>query len=162
MTLSNLKISANISGKVTKSPTDGSTQIDDYTESLARNTEIPSDANLLYHTKMTVTNGGSQNIDLSGTLEDALGQSCVFSKVYAFLIVNLNTSTGNVVRVGNSNWATWLGSATDYVVVGPKGHLCLSSPVDGYAVTASTADILTIANPGGTSINIRVVIVGKS
>ena len=60
-----------------------------------------------------------------------------------------------------SNFAAWLGTATDKVKIGAKGCLLLSSPVDGYVVTNSTADVLKIANPGATAIDCSVMIVGK-
>lgn len=54
-----------------------------------------------------------------------------------------------------------MANATDIVHVGPGGILILTSPVDGYAVTAATGDILKI-DSGAATINYTIVIWGRS
>ena len=121
----------------------------------------PSDATIFYHDRLTVTNGSNQSLDLYGTLTDQLGNTITFAKVYGFLVVNRSTTSGDVLHVGNSNFAAYLGSATDYVIVGPGGFFMLNNPLFGYTVTTSTADIFKIANPGANNISIDIGIIGK-
>lgn len=156
-----LKVNAQIAAILDLTRNDGSVQVDDYS-AIGKSVNVPSDANLLYHQKVTVTAGSNATVDLSGSLTNALGEACVFAKVYAIMIINLNTVSGDYVDVGNSNFATWLGSATDTVKVGPKGVLLVTSPVDGHTVTASTGDILKIAAPGSNNVNVHIVVLGKS
>lgn len=158
-TLTKLSMQGRITGVMTKSEDDGTQQIDTFDQSVFSNAE-PSDATKMYHTRVTVSNGGSTDFDLDA-LTNQLGVSTAFTVVYGFYIRNRNTATGDNIRVGNSDFATWLGSATDYVVVGPKGCLFLASNIDGYAVTASTGDVLTIAVPGGNNVIVDICIVGK-
>jgi len=47
------------------------------------------------------------------------------------------------------------------VNVGPDGYLLVWSPIDGYAVTATSADILQI-DPGANTIAYDIVIIGTS
>lgn len=158
LAFSGLKATASLGGKVTKTSTDGSVQVNNFTLAFAGS--VPEDVTIWFHNQYTIAGSGSQVLDLSGTLEDAMGDSAVFTKVYGFIVKNLSTTANNVVEVGASNFAAWLGSATDYVVVGPNGCLFLFT-TDGYTVTNSTADVFTIANPGGSSINVQVGIIGK-
>lgn len=48
----------------------------------------------------SIASGGSQSLDLSGSLEDCFGDSMVFSKVYGILVINKTATTGKVVRLG--------------------------------------------------------------
>ena len=162
--LSSVAISADIVGVLTQTHTDGTIQKDVHT---GQGTSVtPSDANILYHTKVTITGSGSSTFDLSGALTNALGNAAVFSKVYAIKIENLATTTGKNIRVGNAGtgtgFYTWADAETSYVTVGASGVFLLASCVDGYAVTATTGDILKLANPGGSSIDVEVTILGKS
>src|SRR5690606_30510344 len=63
---------------------------------------VPSDATILLHDRYTIATGADLELDLSGSLEDQLGQSAVFTKVYGFVVANLSTTSGEVIRVGNS------------------------------------------------------------
>ena len=146
-----------------KTLTDGSTQTDPLSEAQSRNVYVPSDATILYHNKFTITAAGNQQFDLSGTLKDALGQNAIYTKVYGLLVSNLDTTVGDFIWVGGggTNFETWLGATGDKIKVGPKGVLYLMSPVDGYVVTATSADILEISAPGANNIDIYVAILGK-
>jgi len=159
LTLDNKQASLTFGAKSTKSSTDGSVQVENFFLSFAPT--VPSDTALFFHNKYAISGSGNQSIDLSGALTDLLGQSSVFTVVYGFCVINLNATPGDTIEVGNSNFAAWLGSATDKVVVGPTGCLFLFSGVGGYIVTASSADIFKIANPGSNSINVSVGILGK-
>ncbi len=147
-----------LGAKVTKESADGSTQINDFFLSFAPT--VPSDTTIWFHNIYTIASAGSQTLDLSGALTDLLGQSCVFTKLYGMLIVNTATVAGTLIHVGNSNFAAFLGSATDLIKVGPNGGLFLFRD-DGYTVTNSTADILTIAVPGGAGVDVKVGLIGK-
>ncbi len=157
-TLTSPQFAATMAALVTKTCSDGTVLTDG---NKLTNSEVPSDATIWFHEKYTVTAGSDQQLDLSGTLTDQLGQSAVFTKVYGFLIRNLATSGSNNLQIGGSNFAAWLGASNDLVVIGPLGMLFVTSPVNGYTVTNSTADILKIANPGGANIDCVVGIIGK-
>lgn len=159
MALTGYSVSGKVAGKITKTHADGSQQFDDFSFPILL---TPSDADLLFHNQYSIAGSGSQNIDLSGALTDAVGQSCVFSKVYAVMIYVTTATPGTIVNIGNSNFLTWLGATGDLVKLGPTGLLILANTIDGYAVTASTGDILTIANPGGSGVTVKVAILGKA
>jgi hypothetical protein len=118
-------------------------------------------ADLVWHDKITVAGSGSQDIDLSGTLTNALGVSCVFAKVKEIFIENLS-ATKTLTIFGDANSVGILGAAVQTLILKPSGKLYLSAPLDGYTVTAATGDILQIANEAGASADVNVWIVGTS
>jgi hypothetical protein len=160
--VSKLKITTQIKATISKVLADGSVPALDYAAGLFE--EVPSDANLLYVNGFSIASGGSQSLDLSGSLEDLFGDACVFAKVYSLLVINLATATTKVVHVGgDSNHLPIFGAGADYAIVGPKGAFQVSSCLDGWTVTAGTGDIVKVANPGGgTAISVAIAILGKS
>lgn len=158
MIVSNLVLQARLTAGVSASNADGT----QYSATPQFNTnDLPSDASIVLHNKYTVAGGANVSIDLNGTFINNLGETVNLTKVYALAVRNSNATPGNLLEVGNNNFHMWLGSATDKVKLGPKGTLFLNSPVDGYVVTPTTADTLKITNPGATSIDFTVFLVGK-
>lgn len=153
-----LILAADIKFDTTQTLGDGSVQ----TESFRNNgyAQLPSDASKFWHKNYTLSGNGTQDIELDN-LTDHFGNSLVFAKVYAFLVRNLASTTGYFISVGDTDWAAWLGATGDKVKVGPLGCLFLSSPVDGYTVTSTTADTMTITNGTNNSVDIKVTIIGK-
>lgn len=73
-------------------------------------------------------------------------------------------NTNNVVVGGaaSNGFINWVGDATDVINVRPGGVFMLVAPDStAYAVTASTGDILKVANSSsGTSVTYTIVIIG--
>lgn len=121
-----------------------------------------SKVDAVYSERITVS--GATTRDLRGSLTGETGGStAVFPIVVGLFLVNLSTTAGETVHVGGGGsnpWITWLGAAGDLVKVGPGGFLALWSPVDGYATTAGTADILTLDRATGSP-QVDLLIVGR-
>jgi len=123
-------------------------------------------ADKIWSDRRTISASSSENIDLAGALTDALGAALTFARVKALIIKASSANVNNVVVGGHGSaaWATWVSDATDKVVVRPGGFLAFAAP-DGtaYAVTATTADMLTVANSSsGSSVTYDIVIIGAS
>jgi len=121
-------------------------------------------ANQAFSDTRTLTASSTENLDLAGSLLDAFGNTLTFTKVKA-LIVTASAANTNDVLVGgaaSNAMATFFGDATDVVKVKPGGTLLLMAPESaGYAVTASTGDLLKIANSSsGTSVTYTIIIIG--
>lgn len=105
-------------------------------------------------------------LDLRGTalksLADA-GTAVTFPIVMGFLVKNRSTTTGQYLTVGGGSnpFISWLTATGDGVLVGPGGFHCIWSPIDGYATTEDTGDILTITPATGT-IPFDVLLLGRS
>ena len=162
MEVSKLKITAQIAATLKKTLGDGSQPALEY--ALGLFSTVPDDANLLFVNGYSIASGGSQSLDLSGSLEDCFGDAMVFSKVYGILVLNKVATTGKVLQLGaDANHLPIINDKTKYETIGPSGCYMKVDPVDGITVTAGTGDILKIANPGGgTAIDVAVAILGKA
>lgn len=134
------------------------------TVSLASGTGA-SQADLLFTDTRTIAASGTEDLDLAGSLVDALGNTLTFVTVKAILIKASSANTNNVT-VSPAAANGFLGpfnAAADLVSVPPGGMFMVQAPVAGWTVTAGTGDLLTIANSGaGTGVTYDVIIVGTS
>jgi hypothetical protein len=107
----------------------------------------------------------SESIDLAGTLTSQLtGATVTFAEVTAIIIRNNATTTAYKLLVGGAaanQFINWVAAANDIVHIGPGGIFVLTSPVDGFAVTAGTGDILKI-DSGAVTISYSIVVIGRS
>jgi len=94
------------------------------------------------------------DLDLAGTLTDALGAACVFARVKLLLAWAPAANTANV-EIGGDAAAALFGfkDPTDVLSIRPGGVILLMAPdATGYAITATTADILQFAPSAGTQL----------
>lgn len=90
--------------------------------------------------------GAAQNYDLFGALTDAFNQTINLITLKEILIVNLSTNTAHSLSVGG-NFLNAIGSGSQGPVVLAAGDdFGLSSPVNGYPITNTTAERVTL-NP---------------
>lgn len=113
----------------------------------------------------TLAASATENLDLAGTLADPLGVTVTFAKVKAIYVRAAAANTNNVC-VGGAASNAFVGpfaDATDVVCVRPGGVLLVTAPAGGWTVTASTGDLLKVANSGaGTGVTYDVIIIGTS
>ena len=122
-------------------------------------------ADRLYHARPTVSVSSTTSLDLAGSLTDTLGQAVTFVNVRGMLIRNRETTSGLEIRIGGNvnDFRSWLGATAHKVFLDAGGMLLITSPVDGYAVTAGTADVLDLVNPSASStVSLDVFIWGTS
>lgn len=113
----------------------------------------------------TLSASATENLDLSGSLGAPLGGSAVFADVKVLRVRAAAGNTNNVV-IGGAGSNTWVGpfaNATDKISIPPGGCFEVVHPGAGWTVTASTGDILLVANSGsGTSVSYDIEIAGGS
>lgn len=121
-------------------------------------------AQKLFSDTRTIAISGTDDLDLSGVLTDAYGNVLSLTKVKAIIIQADPANTNDVVVGGaaSNQVASIFGAVTQTIKVKPGGVFAIVAPdVNGYAVTAATADLLRIANSGaGTSVNYTIIIIG--
>lgn len=114
----------------------------------------------------TLSASSSEELDMAGVLTDALGGSITFASVKAILIKAAAGNSNDVIVGGAASnaFATMFGDSSDTLKVPPGGAIVLADfGAAGFAVTASTGDLLKIANGGsGTSVSYDIIIVGDS
>lgn len=123
-------------------------------------------ADRIFSDQRTLTASSTENLDLAGTLTDVYGATITFARVKAIIIGAASGNTNNVVVGGHASAAfvNWVSDATDKIVVRPGGLFVLAATdATGYAVTATTGDMLTVANSSsGTSVTYDVIVIGSS
>lgn len=123
-------------------------------------------ADLLFSDTRTLAASASESLDLAGSLVDVLGNTLTFARVKGLIVTAAAANTNDVV-IGGAASAPFIGpfaDATDKLKIKPGGIVALFSPgATSYPVTATTADLLQVANGGaGTSVAYDIVIIGAS
>lgn len=122
-------------------------------------------ADKMFSDQRTLAASATENLDLAGVLADPLGATLTFVHVKTIYFHASSANTNNVC-VGGAASNTFVGpfaDATDIVCVPPGGVALFSTPGAGWTVTASTGDILKVANSSsGTGVTYDVVIIGTS
>ncbi len=135
----------------------------DYTQLLSSGTGANQASNM-FHDVRTIAASGTDNLDLSGVLTNVFGVTLVFTKIKALFVKAAAANTNDVLLGNGANpFIGPFGAAgASVVTVKPGGIALFVAPdVNGYAVTASTGDILKVANSSsGTSVTYDIVILG--
>lgn len=103
----------------------------------------------------------SETLDLQN-LTGPFGETHVLTKVKTLVIRNESTTSGHVLKVGGaaSNiFASIVDNANDIIIVPPKGILVLTSPFDGFTVSATVKNLKIDA--GANSIQYTIQIEGS-
>ena len=121
---------------------------------------------LLWSDTRTLDASTSEDIDLAGVLTDAaFGTTLTFARIKAILIYNKLAANKRLSIGGAASnaFVNWVGDASDVINVDPGGTFLLINPTaTGYAVTASTGDILKITNASGGATTYDIFILGAS
>lgn len=126
-----------------------------------------SQADKVWHDERTLAASANDDLDLTALTQSIYGSTVTtsFAKVKGILIVVTTTTTAYYLTVGaaaSAEWTAPFNAAGDKVKVGANSALLLSSVVDGWAVTDTSADTLRISNPSAGSVTYRITIWGAS
>lgn len=132
--------------------------------SLVEGTDATNKANIMFADTRTVALSANENIDLSGALSDAFGASIVAAEIVAIYIAAAaaNVNSVQVTRPASNGFIGPFMATGDGVTIKP-GEYALFVSQSGWAVTATTGDLLNIANSGaGTSVQYDIIVVGRT
>jgi hypothetical protein len=120
--------------------------------------------NQVFSDTRTLALSTSESLDLAGGLTNGLGAAVTFTKVKAIIVIAA-AGNGDNIEVGgaaSNALVNWVGDATDVVNVPPGGMFMITAPdATGFAVTASTGDLLKIANAdSAASATYTVILLG--
>lgn len=120
-------------------------------------------ANQVWVDSRSISGSSTDSLDLAGSLTDAFGSTTTFTNIKGIMIYSATTNGNNLVVGGGSNaFINWVSNATDEIIITPGGMFMLYNPAaDGYAVTASTGDILAIENTSGSSATYEIILFGE-
>lgn len=129
-------------------------------------------ADVFYMGERTIASGANDDIDLSGTLANALGTNFVGVELVAVFLINApkdpedapNTTS---LTIGAAAAAPVVGFLNAAGVIGPikPGGFVLIGAGDAAgigAIVATTADLLRIANSAGAQNKYQIALVGRS
>lgn len=116
-----------------------------------------------FHGIYDVAAGAEIVFDLNGTMTNVFGEQIDATEIKAIYIKNNNTVAGDNLELfgdqaGNAMQIPMMLVSGDALILGPKSFICLSNPIDGYAVGAGATDLLEVANTGGNSIEFEIFI----
>ena len=102
----------------------------------------------------------SENLDIQdASLSNAFADGIAFSAIKHLVVLNNSTTSTEILTVSGDGLLNVLGGTTPTIKVGPSGGFHWWSPIDGAAVVADSADVIT-ANSGSDTITYKLVIVG--
>ena len=120
--------------------------------------------NKWYRSYRTLAAGTADNLDLAGSLLDPFGSTLTFTgvKYIAIALVAASANGTNKLTVGNAT-NPFVGPFSSAGTIDIYDSLELYHPgASGWAVTAGTADILKINNPGAASVTYCILIAGNA
>ncbi|WKD36505.1 hypothetical protein [Streptomyces xanthophaeus] len=124
-------------------------------------------ADRIFADQRTLAASANETLDLAGSLTDNLGVTTSFARVKFILVAAVSTNVNNVVIGANAS-ADFVGllNAAGTVTLRPGAWFASASgstDATGMVVTATTADLIKIANSGaGTSVVYDIIIIGNS
>jgi hypothetical protein len=124
-------------------------------------------ADRLFSDHRTLAASATEDLDLAGALTDAFGATVTFARIKGLVIAASQENTNNVVlgAAASNAWATLLNS-TGTITLRPGAFMAVGTgeaDAIAYAVTASTADQLKVANSGaGTPVTYEIHLLGAS
>lgn len=109
--------------------------------------------------KRASATASADTYDLTGGLTDIYGNAVTLAKIREIWIHNLSSTSGQLLTIGGLIMAALLGGTTETAIVHPGGDWMQAAPVDGYTVTGTTQDTLTV-DPGANTISYDLRILG--
>jgi len=138
------------------------------------NGTIINTANTIYHDRRTLAASASEtismydmHIDAGSAQKDALGQTIANARIKLLFVQNRSTTAGEILRVFGNGASTGFTSIvapnTSYIPVAAGGSILFIAPsAAGYAVTATTNELVKFLNTGAASMDYDVLIIGSS
>lgn len=111
----------------------------------------------------TIAGSGSDPLDLAGVLTDAFGSALTFTKIRLIAISSSATNASTLkMGAGTAPMGSFFGANTERLIIRPGGFVLIAAPdATGYAVTATSADTLTISNDSASVSAYDILIVGE-
>lgn len=101
----------------------------------------------------------SEDLDIAGGVTDFQGAASAFNNVKVLWFQNLDTDSGDLFYLKPGSTApvtSILGGTTPTLTIGPGGLCLLINPIDGYAVTAASADKIAVQSADNSDYQILI------
>jgi len=127
-------------------------------------TDAVNKCDLLFSDTRTLSASANEDLDLAGVLASAFGATITAAEIVLIYVKAAagNTNNVNITRPTSNGFIGPFLAAGDGVAVKPGEYQLLASK-SGWAVTASTGDLLNVANSGGTTgVTYDILILGRT
>lgn len=121
-------------------------------------------ANVIWSDRRTLAASTTEDLDFAGGgLTDAFGVAVAPVKLRAVIISSATANTQNITLFGDAAAILLLNTAATTVTLQPGAVYVYTAPATaGVAVTATTADIIQVANGAGTSVTYDIIVIGTA
>lgn len=124
-------------------------------------------ADLLWNDTRTITASSNEDLDLVGSLSDALGTTFSAARIKALVVKAAAANTNNVIvgAAAATQWAALLGAAGTVTLRPGAMFAAVAGVADAtaYVSAGGATDLLRVANSGaGTSVTYDIIVVGVS
>ena len=114
-----------------------------------------------YRSYRTLAGTTAENLDLSGSLLDPFGNTLSFTGIKSIAVAVVSPDGTKSVTIGGAASNPFIGPLSAAGTLSVPYSVVLNNPnAAGWGVTAATADILRVYNPGASSIIYCIWIVG--
>lgn len=147
-------------GSLTSGPTTSEGRVNHQARTVLTVGTTTKKSDAVYSARRTVDSGSPVTIDLNA-LTDINGVAINFAYVHAIIISNRSVTAGQDLTIGgtlNANVKGFL-EAGDASVEG--GSMCITAPVNGFTVTNTSADTITVTAAAGTGVPFDITIIGR-
>jgi hypothetical protein len=120
---------------------------------------------VIFADQRTLAPSATENLDFAGTsLQTAFGANITLVELKLLQVCASTANTNNVILGGDAASIPFLSAPTTTVTLKPGGCFQLVDPsAGGIAVTATTFDIIKVANSAaGTSVTYDIIVGGSS
>lgn len=131
---------------------------------IAAGTDALGKADVLWADTRTLAASATENLDLAGVLAGLLGSTVAAAEISAIIITAAAGNTNDVVFFGAASNAFNgpLSGTTPKLTIGPD-DVALITNKKGWTVTATTGDIILVANSGaGTPVTYTITLIGRT
>lgn len=121
-------------------------------------------ADRVWSDERTLTTGANEDLDLADSLASVIGTTFAPARLKAIAILAASANTTNLtLSRPASNGVPFFAAASDAVVLHPGSIFVATWPgATAIVVTASTGDLINIANAAGASATYKIVLIGAS
>jgi hypothetical protein len=164
-------ISLSVSATIASNPITGSTVSANWSKSYGASLisgTVAGAADTAWWSFRTLTASATENIDFAGALADpSSGATLTFARIKALIVSAAAANTNNVVVGGGTTTMTGLFGATTHTTILRPGATAMwiagVADATAYPITASSTDLLQIANSAGTtSVSYEITVIGAS
>lgn len=121
-------------------------------------------ANQIWTDERTISGSSNDDLDLYGSLTNAFGTTLNFTSIKGIFIKAGDSNGGNLTigGEGSNPFSSIFSDPTDKLVLPPSSFVGICNPnANGYTVTASTGDMLRIANLDSASATYEILVIGE-